>query len=221
MLNKLLFIIRLILTIIHKNTITHINFYLNKNKTFRKLEIGPANKVLPGFESLNVVWSPSVSYVMDAGKEDSRLNNKFDLIVASHIIEHIPWYQVQGAINLWCSYLKKNGKLHIWTVDTLKISESLSAYFSEKNDIKHMTDDNWYRLNKNKDFWTWINARVFSYGDETGKINHPNWHRSLHSFKSISLLVDKNLFRTRELKASDRIGQGHGSIEFGIEIVKL
>ena len=45
-------------------------------------------------------------------------------------------------------YLKKNGKLHIWTVDTLKISESLSAYFSENNDIKHMTDDNWYRLNK-------------------------------------------------------------------------
>jgi hypothetical protein len=209
-------IIRSLVSILHRFTLTLVYLSLRRIGS-RQLEIGPANKGLEGFDGLNVVWSPGVKIIANAVDNKKGLKDRYDFIIASHVIEHIPWFLVKETIDVWLSYLKVGGKIHIWTVDGLKLSAELSGYF-DNYEAGNMECDNWYRLNPEKDRWTWINARIFSYGDGTGNVNHHNWHCSLHSFRSISSLYPDLL--VRELSQSERIGKSHGHIEFGIEIIK-
>ncbi|MCK4821504.1 hypothetical protein KA005_37405, partial [bacterium] len=72
-----------------------LNLRKNSRKTQRYLEIGPGNEMMPGFETLNIVGGPNVDYVFDAAKPLAFGDNTFDLIYASHMLEHIPWYKTE------------------------------------------------------------------------------------------------------------------------------
>ena len=67
--------------------------------------------------------------VMDAGKMD--YVNKFDAILASHVLEHFPYHNTIEVLEKWKKALRKDGKLHIlvpsweWTARQV-LSESPS-----------------------------------------------------------------------------------------------
>ncbi len=185
----------------------------------RLLEIGPSENRLEGFETLNILPGKEVDYLLDATKPLPFDAGVFDLIYASHIIEHVPWYQVEDVLTEWVRILKPSGKLEIWTPNGLKICRA----FVDKEDRgeDRYLQDEWPRFNEERDVCKWASGRIFAYGDGTGRTDHPNWHRSLFSPRYLHSLFEKvGLKNIREMKSEEVRGYDHGWINLGIEGTK-
>jgi SAM-dependent methyltransferase len=188
---------------------------MNARNAFRRLEIGPGPRRLPGFETLNVVGGRSVDYIADASKRLPFPDQTFDLIYASHIVEHIPWYQTADALREWVRILKSGGRLEIWTPDGLKIARA----FVEAEEVESLDyhNDGWWRFNESKDPCVWMAGRCFSYGDGTGAADHPNWHRALFSERHLrNLMTNAGLADIRKLERADVRGHDHGWTNLGL-----
>lgn len=93
----------------------------------RQLEIGPHKRRIEGFETVDIVRSPLVDHVADCRKLPFPANT-FDLVYASHVIEHIEWTDVERTIAEWARIVKPGGKLEVHTVDSYAIAKRLIAY---------------------------------------------------------------------------------------------
>ncbi|HEV8441089.1 MAG TPA: methyltransferase domain-containing protein, partial [Methylomirabilota bacterium] len=98
---------------------TRFELWHNAGKPGRMLEIGPGRKRNPGFETLNIVGGYHVNYVLDARSKLPFKDETFELLYASHILEHIPWYQTDATLKEWTRVLRPGGKLQIWVPDGL------------------------------------------------------------------------------------------------------
>ncbi|NMC80189.1 MAG: methyltransferase domain-containing protein [Chloroflexi bacterium] len=86
----------------------------------RVLEIGPGSK--PQAKQL---WPDAIVTTMDADpnlKPDivndarempKRLYNQFDHLLASHVLEHIPWWSTVEALKEWAKVVKPGGSVHV------------------------------------------------------------------------------------------------------------
>jgi len=209
----------LFFTILGKLLLNSINKLKNKNKDKRFLEIGPGSKRIEGFETLNIVGGLNVDYVYDAAKPLPFKDNTFDLIYASHILEHIPWYQTEKVLREWLRILKTGGILEIWVPDGYKICKGLILAEEKNKNISNK--DGWYRFNPLKDPYIWINGRIFTYGDGTGKARSPNWHRSIFTPKSLRKIMEQcNLKNIQRMSNNKVRGHDHGWISLGFKGTK-
>jgi SAM-dependent methyltransferase len=185
-------------------------------KAHRQLEIGPGQAPIEGFESLNVNWRPDVDYVADAAGRMPFNTATFELVYASHILEHIPWYKTSAALREWARIIKPGGHIELWVPDGLKIAKAfVDAECSGSADYHK---DGWYKFNPEEDACTWANGRFFSYGDGTGRKDNPNWHLALFSPRYLSKLLESAGFIDVEpLKSADVRGYDHGWINLGIK----
>jgi len=203
-----------ILTIYGKIIKNPLSFRKNRNKSQRYLDIG-SGKRIPGFETLNIVGGLDVDYVLDAAKPLPFPDNTFDLIYASHILEHIPWYKTEEVLKEWCRILKPGGQLEIWVPDGLKICETLLK--AELEGVNITEKDGWYKFNPRKDPCVWAAGRIFTYGDGTGNPTHPNWHRAIFTPRYLKELFElAGLFNVREMDRSEVRGYDHGWINLGV-----
>lgn len=197
-----------------------VSLALNSRKTERFLEIGPGMRRLVGFETLNVVADGDVDYIYDAAKKLPFKDNTFDLIYASNILEHIPWYQTEKVLSEWVRVLKPGGALEIWVPDGLKICEEVIK--AEMGQESTICNDGWYRFNEAKDSYVWANGRIYTYGDGTGNTNHQNWHRALFTPKSLLRTMQKvNLNNVSKMSIDEVRGYSHGWINLGVKGTKV
>ena len=198
---------------------TPINLLKNKKKSQRLLEIGPGALRLPNFETINIVCSHNVDYICDASKSLPFTSNTFDLIYASHMLEHVSWYQVPRVLKEWVRILKPGGTIEIWVPNGLLIAETfVKAELGIENKID---EDGWYKFNEQHDPCIWANGRIFSYGDGTGLKNDPNWHLTVFSPRYLrSLLTDAGLINIHEMERSEVRGADHGWINLGMRGLK-
>lgn len=196
-----------------------VNLRRNRGKTQRYLEIGPGNEMMLGFETLNIVGGTNVDYVFDAAKTLPFEDNTFDLIYASHILEHIPWYKTEEVLKEWVRILKPEGQLEAWVPDSLKICETL--FKAELESVNLIDKDGWYKFNPRKDPCLWAAGRIFSYGDGTGNPNHPNWHRAIFTPRYLKELFKYvGLINIKEMGHSEVRGYDHGWINLGVKGTK-
>ena len=194
---------------------TTSNIKNNSEVSPRFLEIGPGKKRIPGFETLNIINPKEVDYVCDASKKLPFKDETFDIIYASHILEHIPWYQTENVLKEWVRVLKPRSVLEIWVPDGVKICKTFVE--AEENIANNIHLDGWYRFNEEQDPCKWASGRIFTYGDGTGRRNHPNWHFALFSFRYLAqLLLDSGLSNIRQLDRNEIRGYDHGWINLGI-----
>src|SRR5690606_7800318 len=92
----------------------------NRFKDVRNLEIGPGQERLEGFETLNIVGGRNVDYVWNAARRLPFRTGSFDLLYASHVLEHIPWYRTQEVLTEWIRVLKPGGRIELWVPDGVK-----------------------------------------------------------------------------------------------------
>lgn len=185
----------------------------------RYLEIGPGDERIEGFETLNIFNGPNVDYVYDASKPLPFEDNTFDLIYASHILEHIVWYHTESTLKEWVRILKSGGILEAWVPDGLKICQTLIN--AELNRVNDIAKDGWYKFNPRKDPYIWANGRIFTYGDGTGNPNHPNWHRAIFTPRYLKELFERvGLINVREMDHSQVRGYDHGWINLGVKGTK-
>lgn len=198
---------------------TSFNIYKNKNKKERFLEIGPGNSRIEGFETMNIVNNRVTDYILDARDILPFPDETFDLIYASHILEHIPWYQTMGVLKEWKRVLKKNGKLEIWVPDGLKIAK---AFVDAEQGNNYFENDAWFKFNPEKDPCVWANGRIFTYGDGKGTLGHPNWHFSIFSSRYLLSLLLKNGFQDVRIMDSKEVrGYDHKWINLGVSGSKI
>jgi SAM-dependent methyltransferase len=200
--------------LVHRLALTPLNRFRNAHKVDRKLEIGPGRERLPGFETLNLRAGLHVDYVCNAVRRLPFPDETFDLIYASHVLEHIPWYQVQQALTDWVRTLKRGGRMEIWTPNGLLIAKAfVEAETGVRNEIER---DGWYRFNPEKDPCVWANGRIFSYGDGDGEKASPNWHMTLFSPRYLRLIMERaGLVEVEPLDRSAVRGHDHGWINLG------
>lgn len=194
---------------------TPINMRKNTGKKKRMLELGPGENRLPKFETLNVSWDYHVDYILDASKPLPFFPNSFSLIYSSHVLEHIPWYNVKDTLYEWVRILEHGGHMEIWVPDGLKICETLVAF--EQNGINDIHKDGWYRFNQERDPCKWASGRIFTYGDGSGNPHHWNWHRALFTPRYLrSLMEEVGLTNIRKLESKEVRGIDHGWINLGM-----
>lgn len=197
-----------------------LNLLLKKNQVNRRLEIGPGPDRITGFETLSAVWGMNVDYVSDASKKLPFPSGVFDLVYASHVLEHIPWYKQEEVLMEWVRIIRPGGHLEIWVPNGLLIAETfVKAEKYGKNEIER---DGWYKFNAGKDPAVWANGRIFSYGDGRGGLSDPNWHRALFSPRYLeNLLTTAGLVELQVLKPEDVRGHDHGWINLGYRGCKI
>lgn len=203
---------------IHRAVLNPILKLRSRGKPRRNLELGPGGKRIPGFETLNIVSGRRVDYIGNASVRLPFDDDTFDIIYASHIIEHIPWYQVQSAVSEWVRALKPGGVLEVWTPNGLAIAKAFVE--AEERGTEEFHNDGWWRFNEGKDPCLWMSGRCFSYGDGTGG-DHPNWHRALFSPRHLrNLFANAGLVDIREMDRSQVRGYDHGWINLGVRGAK-
>lgn len=199
---------------------TPISLYRNKNKSKRMLEIGPGAERIQGFETINVVWGLDVDYILDASKKLPFADGSFEVVYASHVLEHIPWYLLRKVVAEWARVISKNGYLEIWVPNGLLIAKT---FVNAEEGIENLIfKDGWYKFNPEKDPCIWANGRIFSYGDGFGNKDSPNWHLTIFSPRFLNSLLEHGGFIDIEQLSHEEVrGYDHGWINLGIRGRKL
>ena len=84
------------------------------------LEIGPgpkpqANGVFPGAKivSMDVDEQYKPDILCNARRIPEDHKGKYDVVFASHVLEHFPWFESVNVMKEWASALKPGGELHV------------------------------------------------------------------------------------------------------------
>jgi SAM-dependent methyltransferase len=142
-------------------------------------------------------------------------DNTYDLVFASHVLEHIPWYRTQFALSEARRILKPGGELEIYVPDFEWIVQ---------NYLDKTCGDAWRVFNPNDDFMTWVNGRIFTYGEDATELKSeirpiPQTHHKavfdIQHLKNCLVKADFNGVKP----ISRRHGISHGS-EIGLLGVK-
>lgn len=167
----------------------------------KALEIGPGtHPVDKSWDTLDIVGRPTI-------KHDVRVlplplaDGSYDLVYMSHILEHVPWFQTVDVLREVCRILKPRGSIEVWVPDFAKI---VVAYTAKK------CGDTWYKFNPDKDFMTWINGRLFTYGP-----GEENWHRAAFDETFLRSCIEDAGFRLTTVLKKPR-GYDHGMINLGV-----
>lgn len=183
----------------------------------RKLEIGPGRKRIPGFETVNVIKTPVTDHVADARALPFEAG-VFDLVYASHVIEHLPWYETDDVLKDWFRVLKSGGALEVWTVDAYKVAKALVEY--EEDPTRWVPRDSWGRFGVDSDPFLWCAGRIFAYGRDDGE-DSVNWHRALFTTRHLGACFRRAGFKDmRPMDRSEVRGADHGWVNLGVSGVK-
>ena len=165
-----------------------------------KIEIGGGNSPVEGFEQLECRW----------GYEPLPLEDEsVDELYASHVIEHIPWWLSQQAIDDAHRVLKVGGTLEVHTVDFRYLT---------KQYLNGLRADDWTARGHNPDLDSFLSiaSRIFSVGDEDKR----NWHRAIFDREYLDRLFSSAGF-VDLIRPDWPLGrQKHGPINIGIRGVK-
>jgi SAM-dependent methyltransferase len=193
--------------------------YVSDLTGLRCLEIGPGDKPVAGFEALNIVDDGVSDHVANAGKRLPFDDNTFDIVYASHILEHVPWTHTLQTLKEWRRIIKRGGVLEVWVPDGLKICQKFVE--AEVSGQPFTAPDGWYKFNPDKDPCVWAAGRIFTYGDGQGTLGDPNWHLALFSPRYLSrILTSAGFTNVVEQDRSKVRGFDHGWINLGFKATK-
>ncbi len=187
----------------------------------RRLEIGPGKARIPGFETLDVVRRPGVvDHVGDASRRLPFPDGTFDLVYASHVLEHLPWYRADQALREWVRVLAPGGALEVWTVNAYTIALALALY-EETGVWSGPGIGPWKAEWVQGDPYKWCAGRLFCYAKAGLDERDPYWHHGLYTPKSLKAAFERaGLVTVRVMDRAEVRGKDHGAINLGVAGVK-
>ena len=199
--------------------VTWRNLRRRQELSNRRLEIGPGPKRIKGFETLSCMYWPHVDYVCDATHRLPFSDNTFSLLYASHVLEHVAWYQTVDVLREWVRVLRPGGSLEIWVPDGLKVCRAFVE--AEEGGCDPFQNDPWTRFNEEREPCKWASGRIFTYGDGTGRTDDPNWHRALFSPRYLRKVMEQaGLVDVAEMDRTQVRGHDHGWLNLGMRGMK-
>lgn len=177
------------------------------------LEIGPGDgKIGPEWVTVDAVKKPHVDHVAQWGADPLPFKpNTFNLVYASHVLEHIPWFRTIDALKDAHRIIRPGGKIEVWVPDFAYL---VRCYRDG------MCGDDWRKHNDDDDPMVWMNGRIFTYGGPQG-LADPNWHRAVFDYDYLSLCLRKAGFTLVEVNNGKPRGHNHGKINLGAIAYKV
>ncbi len=207
-------VLRRSVTLFARAVTTRVNLLRFQRLPHRYLEIGAGKNRIPGFESLDIVWQPGTHYIADASRRLPFADNTFDVVHASHVLEHIPWYDTSKVLLEWVRILRRGGQLEIWVPDALKICRTI---MEAEGGCLSKAPDGWSVQNPCDSPYVWAAGRLF-WGANQG---YPSWHRSFFTPRYLKWLFENvGLKDIRGLNREEVRGYDHGWINLGMTGVK-
>lgn len=190
-----------------------------------KLEIGPHPTWATPDGDCQETWhtldkSYNATYQCDWGNDNLPIDSgTYDWVHASHVLEHIPWWNTDKAISEVYRILKPGGRFTVWVPDSVKI---INMY--ETNPSKFLELEKEWRCgnqNPEKDAWKFLNARIF-WGARPGELGQEqHFHRAMFGYYSLCERLAKSGFKGMARIERDQYFQpGHGWMEVGVEAFK-
>lgn len=172
-----------------------------------KVEIGPGNaKIDSSWITIGPYKADHVDFVIDWGKEVLPFaDNSVDLVYASHVLEHIWWYDTEFALREVYRVLKLGGKLEVHVPDFALIVESYK---------KKRCGDAWRKHNASGNYMRWVNGRIFTYGGPG------NTHRAVFDKEYLEYCLRNSGFTSIQPFAKPR-GYDHGTISLSMTATKI
>lgn len=179
------------------------------------LEIGPGTKDgrsvnFPAAITLDP-GCPKADFKADWGQEPLPFeSNSFDLVFASHVLEHVPWYRTDSAISEAFRILKPGGELEIYVPD---FSYIVSCY------LHKMCGDSWRVFNEEADWMTWVNGRLFTYGPDAKELKRPvlgTHHKAAFDKPYLVKKLKSAGFSSVRPLDNRRNGKAHSVVEAGV-----
>jgi ubiquinone/menaquinone biosynthesis C-methylase UbiE len=127
----------------------------------RILEIGPGtpsgrSALFASADTLDLLGEPT--YRASWGGDPLPVpSDTYDLVFASHVLEHIPWYRAVAGLREVHRILKPGGEFEVYVPDFAYI---VQCYREKK------CGDNWRVFNQVGHWMTWVNGRLFTYGED-------------------------------------------------------
>lgn len=174
-----------------------------------KLEIGPgAAKIAEDWTTIGDFERPGVvDHICKWGQEKFPFEDqKFDLIYASHCLEHVPWYEVDFALGECHRTLKSGGYLEIHVPDL----EYLISCYTNKT-----MGDQWRKHNNREHHVAWFASRLISYGPTLS-----NYHKSCYDKEYLDFVLTKNNFSNITIVEDSLAHKLHGPINIGVRATK-
>lgn len=186
----------------------------------RYLDIGPDTR--PGwfkrrgmkkFETLDAVAAQGIDHVCDCRKLPFP-DHTFEVVHASHVIEHMEWWEVEAVVAEWARVLTVGGTLELWFPDAVKIMKHMIE-LDETGVWKGPEELGRYLADLDQgDPWKWCSKHLLHYplhGNEYQR------HRSLISINYLKrVMVQANLVNVREMALSELRGRDHPWINAGV-----
>lgn len=137
-------------------------------------------------------------------------DDSVDEIYASHVIEHVPWWRTQSAIDEAFRVLRPGGTIELHTIDFAKVVElylrgEAADGWDERDDVPH------------GEFMYWVSSRIFSYGQS---FSDPQWHKALLDRPYLKRILTRAGFAEIEDAGEPRGAEKHGVSNMGIRAVK-
>lgn len=145
--------------------------------------------------------------------------DSYDWVYASHVLEHLPWWQVLQALREVFRILKPNGRFTVWVPDAVKIV-GMAAQSPEKLVEAERGWKHGHKINPEHSPWVYMNARVF-WGARPGEVGQEqHFHRSMFGKESLQLLLQQAGFKSVAEAERKESELGHGWMEVGMEATK-
>jgi predicted SAM-dependent methyltransferase len=173
------------------------------------LEIGPSQQRL-GEEWITLDCRRHdrlVDYVGMWGEEQLPFaDNSFELVYASHVLEHIPWYHTVWALSEARRILLPEGALEVHVPDLSVLIQAVQE--------QQCFDDHFERaLNQDRYWMHWVAERLFHMGPD------PQWHRACFNAAHLERCLQQAGFRQVQRIDYER-GPSHGIVNLGMRAVK-
>ena len=181
----------------------------------RFLDIGPGSYPVPGFETLDVVRGPHVTHVGRAESPPFE-DNTFDIVHASHVLEHVNWYDVEATVKQWVRILKPGGQLEVWVPDAYKLMKTLIV-MEETGEWTGPGIGTWKSDLTKYDPYKWAVGRMLNYPKKAG-IGEVWLHRALITPKYLQKVFSEAGLIDIKMMTEDQIRgmKNHGWIQMGV-----
>lgn len=179
----------------------------------RQLEIGPTSR-MPGFETLDLIARKNVDHVADCRALPFPAGS-FSLVYASHVIEHLPWYETDAVLAEWGRVLAPGGALELWTVNAYVIAKAL-VQLEETGEWTGAKIGPWKEAWIDGDPYRWASGRIFCYS-KSGRADDPYWHHAMFTPRSLQAACTRAGFASvRIMDRAEVRGRDHGWFNLGV-----
>jgi len=187
------------------------------------LEIGPGTSdgrsiVFPEADTVGILGDKS-TYTCHWGYQALPIESEqYDMVYASHVLEHVPWYKIGYALSEVHRILKQGGEFEVYVPNFAYI---VQCYLDRK------CGDKWRVFNKSSNYMTWVNGRLFTYGEDATEEGHldrvipQNHHKACFDAPYLCECLEKAGFGNLQVLSSRRRGTSHGAIDLGVVATKV